>query len=127
MRVPKGIRIKEVRTGTGEVASPGRIALLHYDCYLPRGDLCSSSRERPYPVQMRIGQRDALPAFEYGVLGMAEGGSRSVRVAPQLTYYERKLYPSLTDNVVLRYENELLRVSDQWDSSIYESLTQPAE
>ncbi len=127
MHRPKGIRIKDLRPGSGEVAAEGRIALLHYDCYLPRGDRCATSRERPYPVQFRIGQREAFPAFEYGVLGMAAGGLRSVRVAPQLTYYERKLNPSLPDNVVLRYEIELLRVSDEWDNSIYDSLPRPAE
>jgi FKBP-type peptidyl-prolyl cis-trans isomerase len=127
MHIPKGIRIKDLRAGSGEVAAPGRVALLHYDCYLPRGEKWASSRERPYPVQFRIGQREAFPAFEYGVLGMAAGGLRSVRVAPQLTYNERKLYPMLPENVVLRYEIELLGVSDLWDNSIYESLTRPSE
>ena len=119
MRVPKGIRIKDLRRGDGDVATAGRVAILHYDCYLPRGDKCASSRERAYPVQFRIGHREAFPAFEYGVLGMAAGGLRTVRVAPQLTYYERRLNPSLPEDVALRYEIELLRVSDQWDNSIY--------
>ena len=71
--------------------------------------------------QFRIGQRNAFPAFEYGILGMAAGGLRSVKVAPQLTHYERKLNPALPENVPLRYEIELLHVSDQWDNTIYES------
>jgi FKBP-type peptidyl-prolyl cis-trans isomerase len=114
-RFPKGIRVKDVKIGSGEVAAKGRIALVHYDCFLPRGDKVTTSRDSPFPVRFKIGQRDAFPAFEYGVVGMAVGGVRSVRVSPQLTYYERKVFPDLPPNVALRYEIELLRISDEWD------------
>jgi FKBP-type peptidyl-prolyl cis-trans isomerase len=119
MRFPKGIRVKDLRQGTGEVASKGRIAVLHYDCFLPRGEKLHTSRERSYPAQFAIGQRDVFPGIEYGIIGMAVGGMRSVRVSPQLTYYERKMFPSLPENVALRYEIELLRLSDAWENTIY--------
>ena len=70
-------------------------------------------------MQIEIGQRNTFPAIEYGVVGMLVGGVRSVRVSPQLTYYERKLNPTLPENVALRYEIELLRISDHWDNTIY--------
>jgi len=53
---------------------------------------------------------------------MAVGGIRSIKVSPQLTYYERKLKPDLPENIVLRYEVELLRVSDQWDNLLYSQV-----
>src|SRR5690349_3915632 len=74
---------------------------------------------KPYPVQFAIGRRNMLPGIEYGVVGMAVGGIRSVRVSPQLTYYERKANPSLPENVALRYQIQLLRISDQWDNAVY--------
>lgn len=122
MRIPKGIRVKDLETGSGEIATKGRIALVHYDCFLPKGDRIDTSRVRPYPVQFEIGQRNMLPALEYGVLGMAVGGVRSIRVSPQLTYYERKTHPNLPPNAALRYEIELLRLSDRWDNAIYAPL-----
>jgi FKBP-type peptidyl-prolyl cis-trans isomerase len=118
-RFPIGLRIKDLRPGTGEVAAKGRVALVHFDCFLPRGERISTSRERPFPAQFRIGQRDIVPAIDYGVVGMAVRGLRVVRVSPQLTYYERKTLPNLPENVALRYELELVRLSDAWDNSIY--------
>ena len=112
-RFPIGIRIKELRIGEGEVATKGRIALIHFDCFLPRGEKVASSRDQPQPIQFQIGQRRTIPGIESGIVGMAVGGLRSVRVSPQLTYYEQKTLP----NVALRYEIELLRLSDTWDAT----------
>jgi FKBP-type peptidyl-prolyl cis-trans isomerase len=119
MKIPRGIKIKDLKMGTGSLAEKGRIAVIHYDCFLPRGEKCFSSRDRSYPAQFHIGQREVFPGIEHGILGMAVGGIRSIKVSPQLTYYERKQKPDLPENVVLRYEVELLRVSDQWDNTLY--------
>ncbi len=122
MKIPRGIKIKDLNVGTGSLAEKGRIAVIHYDCFLPRGEKCFSSRDRSYPAQFHIGQREVFPAIEYGIVGMAVGGTRSIKVSPQLTYYERKQKPDLPENVVLRYEVELLRVSDQWDNTLYSQV-----
>jgi FKBP-type peptidyl-prolyl cis-trans isomerase len=119
MRFPKGIRVKDLKRGAGEIATKGRIAALHYDCYLPRGEKCNTSRDTHYPLQFEVGQRNTFPAIDYGVVGMAVGGVRSIRVSSQLTYYERKQNPNLPENVALRYEIELFRISDQWDNTLY--------
>ena len=124
-RFPIGIRVKDLRPGTGEVAARGRIALIHFDCFLPRGEKVSSSRDRAHPAQFEIGQRDICPGIDYGIVGMAVGGLRSIRVSPQLTYYERQTLPDLPANVALRYEIELLRLSDRWDPS-FGAATGPA-
>jgi FKBP-type peptidyl-prolyl cis-trans isomerase len=116
-RFPIGIRVKDLKVGSGELATKGKVALVHYDCFLPRGDTVASSRTGPYPYQFEIGQRNAFPGIEYGVVGMAVGGLRSVRVSPQLTYYEQKVLQDLPPGVALRYEIELLRIADRWDNS----------
>jgi FKBP-type peptidyl-prolyl cis-trans isomerase len=116
-RFPIGIRVKDLKVGSGAVATKGKVALLHYDCFLPRGDKVDSSRKGPYPFQFEIGQRRAFPGIEYGIVGMAAGGLRSVRVSPQLTYHEQEVLANLPPNVALRYEIELLRVADRWDNS----------
>jgi FKBP-type peptidyl-prolyl cis-trans isomerase FkpA len=121
-RVPIGIRTKDLRLGSGDRATKGRIALIHYDCFLPRGEKVDSSRSKPHPVQFEIGQRNVFPGLEYGVVGMAVGGLRSVRVSPQLTYYEQRVLPNLPPNVALRYEIELLRITDEWDNSYGRNL-----
>jgi len=128
MKPPKGLKVSDLRIGTGPIAEKGTVALVHYDLFLPRGDKCASSRTRPYPVQMKVGLRMTVPAIAYGVPGMAVGGIRSVRVSPNLAYYERKAHPDLPAYAALRYELELIRVSDSWDNSIYNGhLSQAAD
>jgi peptidylprolyl isomerase len=117
MRIPKGLKVKQMRPGTGAVAQPGKFAMIHYDCYLPRGEKCDSSRRREQPVQLKVGERLIFPAIAYAVPGMTVGEIRMVKVSPNLTYYERKQNPDLPPDVALKYEIELLSLSDEWDNS----------
>jgi hypothetical protein len=48
---------------------------------------------------------------------MAVGEIRMVKVSPNLTYYERRQNPDLPPDVALKYEIELLSLSDEWDNS----------
>jgi hypothetical protein len=74
MKIPKGLKISQVRPGTGKVAEPGEFALIHYDCYLPRGEKCESSRNQGLPVQLKVGERLTYPAIAYALPGMTVGG-----------------------------------------------------
>lgn len=119
MKIPKGLKISQVRVGTGRVAEPGKFALIHYDCYLPRGEKCESSRNQGFPVQLKVGERLTYPAIAYALPGMAVGEIRMVKVSPNLTYYERNQNPNLPAAVALRYEIELISVNDEWDNFVY--------
>ena len=123
MKIPKGLKVRQIRAGTGKVAEPGEVALIHYDCFLPRGEKCESSRSQGFPVQLRVGQRLTYPAIAYALPGMAVGEIRLVKVSPNLTYYERNQNPNLPPGVALRYEIELLSLSDEWDNSVYKPST----
>ena len=120
MKIPKGLKVRQIRAGTGDVAEAGKVAVIHYDCYLPRGEKCESSRDRGFPVQLIVGKRLVYPALAYVVPGMSVGEVRMVKVSPNLTYRERKQNPDLPPNVALTYEVELISISDQWDNSIYQ-------
>lgn len=71
------------------------------------------------PARLIVDKRLVYPALAYTVPGMAVGEVGSVKVSPNLTYYERKQNPDLPPNVALRYEIELISISDQWDNTIY--------
>jgi FKBP-type peptidyl-prolyl cis-trans isomerase len=121
MKIPKGLKIRQIRAGAGDVAEAGKVAIIHYDCYLPRGEKCESSRDRGFPVQLKVGERLTYPALAYAVPGMSVGEVRMVKVSPNLTYRERTQNPDLPPNVALTYEVELISISDQWDNSIYQA------
>jgi FKBP-type peptidyl-prolyl cis-trans isomerase len=115
MKVPKGLKISQVRPGNGRIVEPGNYVVIRYDCYLPRGEKCFSSDDQPLSIQLRVGERLTYPGIAYALPGMRVGEVRSVRVSPNLTYRERKQYPQLPPNAALRYEIELISASDEWD------------
>ena len=105
----KGLKIIDLINGSGAVAEVGDVVLYHFDCHLPHGDLLHSSRESD-PIQSEVGSRDLCVGISQGLIGMIENGKRSIKVPPQLSHIERKIWGHLSDNVVLRYEVELLKV-----------------
>lgn len=117
MKPPKGLKITQVRPGDGPLADFGKFAIIHYDCYLPRGEKCESSRDLPYAIQLKVGERLTVPAIAYALPGMQVGEIRSVKVSPNLTYCERKTNSKVPPKATLRYEIELISVSDEWNNS----------
>ena len=114
MKPPKGLKITQLRPGTGAVAEFGKFAIIRYDCYLPQGEKCDSSETKGSPSQLKVGERRLVPAIAYTVPGMLVGEIRRVRAAPNLTYYERKRNLELPPTATLTYEIELISVSDNW-------------
>lgn len=110
MKLPKGMKIKDLVIGDGSLAIKGNIATIEYKCFLPRGEILSSSEN-----EVIVGQRGECTflAFSYGLLGMAEGGIRNVIVSPNLTYFEKMFYPNLPANTTLLYEIKLIKISER--------------
>ena len=114
MRMPKGINVKDIKVGTGETAEKGKYVVIHYGCYLNRGEKCDSSEEHQLPCQFQIGKRNVFIGLDKGVLGMRVGGVRTIKVSPHLAYDERHANPKIPPDAVLRYEVKLLFVNNEW-------------
>lgn len=55
----KGIRIKDVKPGSGRAAEPGTVAVIKYQGFLNRGDKVSSSDDQPAnEYRFEVGRRD---------------------------------------------------------------------
>ena len=118
MKPAKSLKMISLEEGSGAQAKAGDIVQLRCRCRLSRGELLFSN-EGDAPYQVRLGARDAFVGVEQGALGMRVGGVRQVKVPPNLTYYERNVYPALSDRSVLYYEIELLRITGEWDSTLH--------
>lgn len=105
------MKITCVKAGHGPAAVVGALAEIRYDCYLPRGEKCGSSDDKPHRIKIKVGDRKYFPAFAYALTGMLVGEIRSVKVSPNLTYYEREVNPQIPENASLRYEIELLSLN----------------
>jgi FKBP-type peptidyl-prolyl cis-trans isomerase len=110
--MPHGVRIRDLRMGTGATVGRGCSVVIHCRTYLNRGDLVRDSRDSGGPVTFRVGRRDVIAGLEYGVVGMRAGGVREVRVPPHLGYGPREAC-GVPANALLRLEVELLEVRDE--------------
>lgn len=118
MKIAKGLKLTDLTVGIGKEVTPKSIIHYHCRCTLKNGDLIFDSREN-YMYQSRAGNREAYVALDQGLIGMKVGGKRKIKVPPNLTYYERKVYPQLSDKTVIYYEVELHDVVDQWDNTLH--------
>jgi len=104
----KGIRIKDVRVGTGRVAEAGTFATIKYEGFLNRGEKILAGST----YQFKVGRRDNTAMLETPVAGMREGGVREARVGPQLAYRDAGVEGKIPPNAVIRWVIELIRVED---------------
>jgi FKBP-type peptidyl-prolyl cis-trans isomerase len=112
MKPPKSLKISDNQLGTGRIVAPGDVVVCHCRCRLRKGDLVfASSAEEPYVIC--VGRRDFFVGVACGLLGMQQGGIRTIKVSPNLTYHERRIYPDIPEDAMLIYEIELIRFQDQ--------------
>lgn len=78
------LRIKELAAGSGNPAICGQDVKIAYASFFPDGKLAEKSASKDTPLAFRIGDGEAMPALEQGVIGMREGGSRSVIASPSM-------------------------------------------
>lgn len=105
-----GLRIEELRTGSGAIAEAGRRVRLHYVGTLTDGTVFDSSRARNEPMEIDIGKGHLIKGFEEGVLGMRVGDVRRLTIPPDLGYGDRRVGDKIPANSILVFEVELLEV-----------------
>jgi FKBP-type peptidyl-prolyl cis-trans isomerase len=87
IETPEGLRYIDIRTGSGDTASPGRIAEVNYTGYLLDGTVfdtsCPSNRAVLWAI---VGGSDLIAGFDLGMMGMRPGGVRRLIIPPELGY-----------------------------------------
>ena len=105
--ITPGLRIEEIRVGTGGQAERGKTVFGRYDGYLNGGDCF----QKNFPFDFKVGQRCVIAGLDRGVEGMKVGGIRRIRVSPHLAYKDKGVPPLIPENAVLIFEVELLAVT----------------
>ena len=105
-----GLRIIDLECGTGEVAAPGMSVTVRYEAALAEGEAISLGRGGNDPYTFRLGAGQVVPAWDMGLIGMAEGGVRRVESPPELAYGEAGLFPEVPPNASVTFEVELLEL-----------------
>jgi FKBP-type peptidyl-prolyl cis-trans isomerase FkpA len=108
---PSGLIIEDVVVGSGESASAGQMATVHYTGWLTDGTKFDSSKDRNDPFEFGLGQRQVIAGWDEGVQGMKVGGKRKLTIPPQLGYGARGAGGVIPPNATLVFEVELLEVA----------------
>ena len=73
-RMPSGLQYEDVAVGSGDEATAGRTAVVHYTGWLPDGKKFDSSRDRDEPFSFPLGAGQVIAGWDQGVAGMKVGG-----------------------------------------------------
>ena len=108
-RLPSGLLVRDLDTGTGSGAARGREVTVHYAGWLPDGTRFDTS-EGGQPVTFRLGAGTAIRGWEEGLVGLRPGGRRQLVVPPRLAYGRRGLAGKVPPDATLVFLIEMVGV-----------------
>lgn len=91
MDFPLELRITDIQAGTGREAVKGALLTTQYEGFLEDGTKFDSSVDRGRPFRFVLGGRKVIQGWDLGLLGMREGGKRTLHVPAHLGYGARAI------------------------------------
>jgi FKBP-type peptidyl-prolyl cis-trans isomerase len=105
-----GLKIEDVKVGTGAEAKAGDTVEVHYVGKLKNGKKFDSSRDSGKPLPFKLGAREVIKGWDEGVAGMKVGGKRQLVIPSDLAYGARGSPPDIPPDAELVFEVELLKI-----------------
>ena len=111
---PSGLKIIDIKVGTGPAPKPGQTCVMHYTGWLYENGAkrakFDSSLDRNQPFSFPIGQHQVIAGWDEGVASMKVGGKRTLIIPPELGYGARGAGNTIPANATLIFDVELLGV-----------------
>ncbi|HEX8552338.1 MAG TPA: FKBP-type peptidyl-prolyl cis-trans isomerase [Abditibacteriaceae bacterium] len=106
----QGMKVEDLRIGTGKEAKNGTSVSVDYRGFLQDGTVFDESYKRGEPFETSLpGQ--VIDGWNLGIPGMKEGGKRRLTVPGNLAYGPNSPTPTIPPNATLIFEVELKKVS----------------
>ena len=111
---PSGLRIIDVKPGTGPVPQAGHTVTVNYTGWLfvdgKKGSKFDSSLDRGQPFSFTLGQGQVIKGWDEGLATMHVGGKRTLIIPPDLGYGASGAGGVIPPNATLIFEVDLLGV-----------------
>ncbi|MBC7371085.1 MAG: FKBP-type peptidyl-prolyl cis-trans isomerase [Bdellovibrionaceae bacterium] len=104
------LQITDTIEGAGKAAIKGALLVVQYEGFLEDGTKFDSSFDHGRSFQFVIGSRRVIQGWDQGLMGMKEGGKRTLFVPAHLGYGERRIGKFITPHSNLIFHVELLEV-----------------
>jgi len=106
-----GLKIWDVKAGTGETAVGGMDVTVLYTGWLTNGKKFDSTADHGNePFTFRLGGHQVIKGWDEGVAGMKVGGKRRLEIPPDLGYGTRGAGGVIPPNATLIFDIELVKV-----------------
>ena len=116
MTTPSGLKIIDVKVGTGATPRPGQTCVMNYTGWLyengVKGKKFDSSLDRNEPFEFKIGAHQVIAGWDEGVATMKVGGKRTLIIPPGLGYGARGAGGVIPPNATLMFDVDLLAVKN---------------
>jgi peptidylprolyl isomerase len=111
---PSGLRIIDVKPGTGPVPQAGQTVTVNYTGWLfvdgKKGKKFDSSLDRAQPFSFTLGQGQVIKGWDEGLATMHVGGKRTLIIPPDLGYGASGAGGVIPPGATLMFEVDLLSV-----------------
>jgi peptidylprolyl isomerase len=111
---PSGLRIIDIKTGTGPVPQAGQTVTVNYTGWLyvdgKKGTKFDSSLDRGQPITFTLGQGQVIKGWDEGLATMHVGGKRTLIIPPDLGYGARGAGGVIPPGATLMFDVDLLGV-----------------
>ncbi len=111
---PSGLRIIDVKPGTGPVPRAGQTVTVNYTGWLfvdgKKGKKFDSSLDRGQPFSFTLGQGQVIKGWDEGLATMHVGGKRTLIIPPDLGYGASGAGADIPPNATLIFDVDLLGV-----------------
>ena len=109
-----GLSYIDSTLGQGELVKPRDFVQVHYRGWLledgKKTIQFDNSYERHTPLKIPLGRSWVIPGLERGLVGMAVGGKRTLKIAPELAFGPQGNAGSIPPNATLVFDVELVSI-----------------
>jgi peptidylprolyl isomerase len=107
--IGEGLKIRDLKEGTGDPVPKGASVTVHYTGWLTDGTEFDSSKKRGQPATFSL--NGVVRGWGNGIPGMKPGGIRKLVIPSELGYGRSGSPPTIPPNATLIFEVELIKVN----------------